>query len=102
MYIRPQDRELLISLIAESIHEPIEVWAYGSRVNGTAHDTSDIDLVIRTRHLQPLNWKTFATLQEKIQNSNIPVIVDIKDWAALPPSFHDEIKKRYEQFYSSI
>lgn len=99
MLIRPKDKDLLVALISGSIQEPVEVWAYGSRVNGTAHDASDIDLVIRTHNLQPLNWKTFCTLREKINNSNIPVLVDLRDWASLPASFHIEILKQYEVLF---
>ena len=39
-------REQLEALLSE--HVPgVEVWAYGSRVNGRSHEASDLDLVLR-------------------------------------------------------
>jgi predicted nucleotidyltransferase len=102
MLIRPKDREKLIALISANIPEPVEVWAYGSRVNGAAHEASDIDLVIRSKDLRPVDWKAFTTLQQQIKDSNIPVLVDIKDWALLPATFHTEINKQFEVFYSTL
>lgn len=102
MLIRPKDREKLLELISASIPEPVEVWAYGSRVNGAAHEASDIDLVIRSKDLRPVDWKAFTTLQQQIKDSNIPVLVDIKDWALLPTSFQTEINKQFEVFYSTL
>jgi uncharacterized protein len=40
--------------ILESVNYPFEIWAYGSSVNGTAHDGRDLDLVIRTPDLSCL------------------------------------------------
>lgn len=47
MLLRDKDRRTLCEIF-ETSPLPIEVWAYGSRVNGTAHDASDLDLVVRT------------------------------------------------------
>jgi len=92
MLIRAQDLNVLITLIGESIKVPAEVWAYGSRVKGTAHDGSDIDLVIRQ----------MDALREKIRESTIPVLVQLNDWADLPERLHAEIVKQYEVLFSSL
>lgn len=73
-----------------------EVWAYGSRVNGAAHEMSDLDLVVR--HPEDLNKSQISKiidLKEALSNSNLPLIIDVHDWARLPESFHDNIKKNY-------
>ena len=75
-----KDKQQLLAIIARTIHTPIEVWAYGSRVNRDAHDTSDLDLVLRTAHLNPLDNKAWQTF----------------DWATKPKSFHDNILRQYE------
>ena len=80
----------------------MEIWAYGSRVNGKAHSGSDLDLVIRTRDLTPLDREEFVALCEKITNSNIPILVELRDWAMLPTSFHKNIQANYEVLFSSI
>ena len=72
----------------------VEVWAYGSRVNGESHDGSDLDLVLRGPALEPLNGG-FYDLVEAIEKSNVPILVQAHDWAMLPESFHREIERDY-------
>jgi len=95
MIIRAKDKERLITIL-NSTPMPIEVWAYGSRVNGDAHEGSDLDLVIRTPTLQKLPFDVFLDLKEKIQESNIPIVIELFDWARLPETFHKNIEASYE------
>jgi uncharacterized protein len=99
MLLRNEDRQILLAIFG-SVRLPFEVWAYGSRVNGTAHEGSDLDLVIRTPNLSPLPSGVLAQLREKIQYSNIPILVDLFDWARLPESFHRNIEARHEVLFS--
>lgn len=80
---------------------PVEVWAYGSRVNGTAHAGSDLDLVVRTEQLNALPKGVLNYLRDDIQNSNIPILVELRDWAMLPKSFHDNILQCHEVLFKS-
>ena len=76
-------------------HVPnVEVWAYGSRVNGQAHNASDLDLVLRSPTLEPLSRER-SNLVEALEESNIPIIVQVHDWATFPESFHQEILRAY-------
>lgn len=72
-----------------------EVWAYGSRVSGGGHEASDLDLVLRN----PANLDAEATglsdLKEAFIESDLPIRVDIMDWARIPQSFHDEIERAH-------
>jgi len=77
----------------------MEVWAYGSRVNGTAHDGSDLDLVVRSLDGQPLPRHLLNSLKERGRHSNIPILVELRDWSALPASFHESIFARHEVLY---
>lgn len=101
MLIRPKDFDALCQIFA-SVNCPMEVWAYGSRVNGTAHDASDLDLVIRTPDLTPLPIEVLTLLKEKIQGSTIPILVDLFDWSRLPESFHRNIESNYEVFFTNL
>ena len=77
-------------------HVPdMEVWAYGSRVNGMAHEASDLDLVLRAHGLEPISTGRIEALREAFRESNIPIIVDVHDWAMIPESFHEEILEDY-------
>lgn len=68
-----------------------EVIAYGSRVNGSAHEGSDLDLVARNPAdpLQPQSY--LSDLRVAFSESDIPIMVDILDWARIPESFRQEI-----------
>jgi predicted nucleotidyltransferase len=101
MLLRDKDRQRLIKIF-ETSPVPITVWAYGSRVDGTAHEGSDLDLVIRTSDLSPLPLAVLQDLKEQIRESNIPILVDLLDWARLPETFHRNIEARYEALFSSL
>ncbi len=82
MLLRDKDRETLMQIFS-SLNMPVEVWAYGSRVSGTAHDGSDLDLALRTQNLSPIPIDVFMNVKEKIRESNIPILVEVLDWARL-------------------
>ena len=86
-------REQLQALLREHVPDA-EVWAYGSRVNGRSHDGSDLDLVLRSPTLESLGGE-FLDLIEALEQSNIPILVQARDWARLPESFHREIEREY-------
>lgn len=101
MLLRDKDRKSLMEIF-NTVDFPIEIWAYGSRVTGDAFEGSDLDLVIRSPDLQRLPADIFLDLKEKIQKSNIPILVDLYDWARLPESFHRNIESNYEVLFSNI
>ena len=87
-------REQIEALLRE--HVPgVEVWAYGSRVNGQSHEASDLDLVLRGPDLKRISSGQLTDLTEALEQSNVPIIVQIHDWARLPESFHREIEQEY-------
>ena len=92
--MQPQHLALLRELLQQHLPHA-EVWAYGSRVNGNGHEASDLDLVVR----QPLDLKQetpqLGEMREAFIESNLPIRVEIVDWARVPASFHREIEKAY-------
>jgi len=72
-----------------------EVWAYGSRVNGRGHDASDLDLVLRNPADLQQPIEHLSQLKQSFIDSNLPFLVDVMDWACLPVSYREEIKKRH-------
>lgn len=101
MLLGNKDKEALLAIFATATM-PMEVWAYGSRVTGEAHEGSDLHLVIRTHYLQKLPMDVLLDLRGKIQRSNIPILVELFDWARLPESFHRNIEANHEPFFSSL
>ena len=71
----------------------VEVWAYGSRVSGRSHKGSDLDLVLRGSGLVKIELSRLADFEEALRESTIPFLVEARDWARLPQSFHREIER---------
>ncbi len=69
-----------------------EIWAYGSRIKNEAHEASDLDLVVKNFNDEN---KNIYELKELINNSDIPIIVDLLDFNNIPESFQREIVKDY-------
>jgi predicted nucleotidyltransferase len=75
-----------------AVHLPdAEVWAYGSRVSGTAHEGSDLDLVVRNPADLSRPFEDLDKLREAFGESDLPILVDVLDWARIPESFRLEI-----------
>lgn len=72
-----------------------DVWAYGSRVTGDSHAASDLDLVLRNPQNPLEETGALYDLKEAFIESNLPIRVDIMDWARIPASFHREIERVY-------
>ena len=87
-------REQIEALLRENM-PGVEVWAYGSRVNGRSHEGSDLDLVLRGPDLQRIDSGQLMDLTEALEESNVPIIVQVHDWARLPECFHREIEREY-------
>lgn len=93
-------RRQLIPLFEKHIPDAV-VWAYGSRVTGRSHAASDLDLVVRNPSdlSQSRMWPVIE-LREAIRESNLPILVDVLDWAAIPQSFRDEIERIHVVMYA--
>jgi predicted nucleotidyltransferase len=77
-------------------HVPVaEVWAYGSRVTGAGHEASDLDLVIRNTAALTEETPGLFDLKEAFIESDLPIRVDVMDWARTPESFHREIERAH-------
>ena len=78
------------------IHAPqAEVWAYGSRVSGGGHAASDLDLVLRNPANPDTETPGLFDLKEAFIESDLPIRVDVMDWARIPESFHREIERAH-------
>ena len=59
----------------------VEVWAYGSRVNGRSHDGSDLDLVLRGPQLAEIDASQLAEITEVLREATVPFLIEARDWA---------------------
>ncbi len=91
--LHPRHLSVLLELLRQYAPEA-EVWAYGSRVNQTAHETSDLDLVIRNPEQLDTPIKNLHELRDALSESNLPILVEVLDWARIPEDFQREIQRQ--------
>lgn len=81
-------------IVRDILHRHVpqhEVWAFGSRVNGTTKPYSDLDLAVISE--TPLPLDILAGLAEDFAESDLPWRVDVVDWAAASESFRRIIER---------
>lgn len=94
LHLPTRHRLTLGALLRE--HLPgVEVWAYGSRVNGRSHDGSDLDLVLRGPQLENISVERLGDFEEAVRESTIPFLVEARDWARLPEQFRQEAERQH-------
>ena len=91
LFLKPQYLDMLLEIFGNYCPNAV-IWAYGSRINGEAHEASDLDLVVKSFNDSS---KNIYELKELVNNSDIPIIVDILDYNNIPESFQKEIEKNY-------
>lgn len=72
-----------------------EVWAFGSRVTGGAHEGSDLDLALRNAQDPNQPVAGLADLREALQSSSLPMLVQAHDASELPLAFRAAIERRH-------
>ena len=99
--LQDKDKQMICELAQRVFTSKIEILAYGSRVNGDNHDASDLDLVVRTKNLNRLEPMELSNFKEKLQKSNIPIFVQVMDWAIIPEHFRDNINRKNVVLFSN-
>ena len=94
LHLSARHRAQLEALLRDHL-SGVEVWAYGSRVNGRSHEGSDLDLVLRGAGLEKISLRRLNDFEEAVRESNIPFLVEARDWARLPERFRREIERKY-------
>jgi len=84
---------LLKKLITEHLSE-CEIRVFGSRIHGTAKPYSDIDIALKCA--EPIDRRTMSRLKEALQESTLPIRVDVLDWESISEEFRGVIEAGYE------
>jgi len=88
--LNPRYLALVRKILAEHVPDKT-VWVFGSRIKGTAHAGSDLDLLVFD-----VTPEKLSALRAAFSESSLPILVDTIDWLSIPETFRDEIKKRHE------
>jgi type I restriction enzyme S subunit len=90
--IKPGDMDIVREILARHVPER-EVRAFGSRVSWTANEFSDLDLAVMGD--EPLSMSVLADIKEEFENSDLPIKVDVVDWAVTKENFRKIIEKEF-------
>ncbi|MCY3815736.1 MAG: nucleotidyltransferase domain-containing protein [Gammaproteobacteria bacterium] len=88
----PDRHRAIIEALAREHLPDVEVWAYGSRVNGRSHEGSDLDLILRSPGLREIPQDRISDFADALRESTIPFLVEARDWARVPERFHRRIE----------
>ena len=88
--LNPNELTLIREILRTYVPE-CEVRAFGSRVRGVVHESSDLDLVVMTA--APLDILRLADLREAFSESDLPFRVDVLDWAETSEGFRRIIEQ---------
>lgn len=80
-------REILVKHVPHA-----KVWAFGSRVRGTAWKFSDLDLAIEDSG--ELSLRTLGDLRHAFSESDLPILVDFIDMRTVRMPFKRIIKEQ--------
>lgn len=84
MDLKPEQFRIVRDILAR--HLPgREVQLFGSRATGTAKPHSDIDLVIMGDEALPVT--TMRKLRDAFDDSDLPFLVDLVEWAGTSEEF---------------
>lgn len=88
--LNPRDWEIVRNILARHVPQ-FEVWAFGSRTKRTSKEYSDLDLAIITD--QPLGLSLSADIANAFEESDLPIKVDVVDWAITSENFRQIIQR---------
>ena len=94
--LREQDRKTLLELTEQYLPKNAKLWAYGSRVKGTHHETSDLDLVVKTPAGETLDLDDLIHFQTAVQDSTLPILVQVFDWDRMPNIFKPAVLEQHD------
>ena len=88
--IAPRDWNDVLRILHERV-PCMEVWAFGSRARRSAKPYSDLDLALITS--EPLSLEQLAGITEAFETSDLPIRVDVVDWASTSDAFRKIIER---------
>jgi predicted nucleotidyltransferase len=81
----PPQQLSMVRAVLNAVVPGVPAFAFGSRVTGRAKKHSDLDLALQP--VQPLDWRQMANLREAFEASELPIRVDVVDWAVCSDAF---------------
>jgi type I restriction enzyme S subunit len=89
--IRADHAEIIHKILKDNLEEGTYVFAFGSRANWTAKQSSDLDLAIDGFRVK-LDKKIKSNLEDVFEESDLPYKVDVVDLNSVSESFREAIQ----------
>ena len=93
MVLEADHLALVKQLLAHYVPD-IDVWAFGSRVQGNPKPHSDLDLALVSERPLPIN--VLAQLSHAFEESDLPIRVDLVELHKVDPAFRAVIERQHE------
>ncbi len=68
-----------------------EILAYGSRAIGRNWGGSDLDILLFQPSGQPVPFDKFLNLKRALDDSDIPIMIDLHDWVTVKGWFRSSV-----------
>ena len=91
IFLREKDKIYLEKTAKLTLKTSCSIIAYGNCVDSTAHETSDLDIVIKSKNKKSIDIDELIAFKNAVQDSTIPIFVDIFDWYRIPDYFKKNI-----------
>ncbi len=86
-------QQLVLEIIRRRLPDAT-IWVYGSRAKGRARRYSDLDLMLDNRG-KGIPGSVMGSLDEDFDESDLPIIVELRDMAETDAAFLDRIRKDF-------
>ena len=86
-------RKQVLEIIRARLPEAT-IWVYGSRAKGRARRYSDLDLMLDD-HGKTIPGSVLGNLDEDFDESDLPIIVELRDIAATEAKFLERVRKDF-------
>lgn len=88
---------LVQAILRRALPRSAQVWGFGSRANGKAKRSSDLDLAVDAG--RPLTREEEGTLADAFEESDLPYKVDVVDMHRVSASFKAIIEEGRVPFF---
>ena len=98
IHLEEKYRNEIVKLARQILSPLCEIWAFGSRVKRTHQPASDLDLVIHFPKVLTQNQcdKQLSDFKLALQDSTLPIFVQVFDWRLILDFFKSQINAAYD------
>jgi uncharacterized protein len=82
----------LVRSILKTKLPDVDAYVFGSRAGPNPKKQSDLDIALTAT--KPIDWRVMADLREALEESDLPIRVDLVDWSTCSDEFKRHVSIR--------